>query len=402
MSRDLSEAAPTVRPMHYEVSKAISPVNGRTNLVVIDETFELHPEASAYLLVLVDGRKRSMNTARAYAGRVAGFLSWADRHGIDWRTITLTQMTQYKRWLEETPKKMSEPPRGVDRRLLELRKGTTIGGHLTAVCGFLRFCATQGWVEQRVADQLSEERILHHAPPNYDPGEDGQWRKVRARVLKVFEEEPEIVTLTDDQTCTVIDECAHARDRFLLYGLRATGLRISEQLGLRRSDMHLLPSSRHLGCRFDGAHIHVLRREDNDNGALAKDRRGRPVPVEQEYVDLYREYQYERDAVPQARDRDLVFVNLFHAPLGRGMTYRSTKNLFERLSKRVGFTVKPHMFRHTFATALLADGVPIDVVQELLGHVALSSTGVYLHPEAQAMRDAVQGVFQYRSTAGAA
>jgi hypothetical protein len=110
---------------------------------------------------------------------------------------------------------------------------------------------------------LSEERILRHTPSNYDIGEDGQWRTVRARVLKVFPEEPEIVTLTDGQTAAVLDVCTHARDRFLIYGLRTTGLRINEQLGLRRSDMHLLPSSRHLGCRFDGPRIHdddLLRR----------------------------------------------------------------------------------------------------------------------------------------------
>jgi integrase/recombinase XerD len=388
--------------VRYEVSRATSSIDGRTNLDIIDENFSLHPEASSYLLVLADGRKRSINTVRAYAGRVARFLEWADRHGVVWKTITLTEMTLYRRWLEETPEGAEEPPRGVDRRLLKLPKASTISGHLTATCGFLRFCAQQGIVEERVAAQLSEERILRHTPSNYDVGEDGQWRTVRTRVLKVFPEEPEIVTLTDEQTAAVLDVCTHARDRFLVYGLRTTGLRINEQLGLRRSDMHLLPSSRHLGCRFDGPHIHVVRREDNDNGALAKDRHGRPVPVEPEYVDFYRDYQYERDAVPEARDRDLVFVNLFHAPLGRGMTYRAAKDLFERLSALVGFAVRPHMLRHTFATALIANGAAVDVVRELLGHVALSSTGIYLHPAAQAMRDAIQGVFRYDRVGDAA
>jgi integrase/recombinase XerD len=264
----VSDLRLSVRSVRYDVSKAVSSVDGRINLVVIDEDFALQPEASTYLLVMADGRGRSMNTVRAYAGRLARFLSWADRHGVAWKTITLTEMTLYKRWLEETPEGADEPPRGVDRRLLKLPKASTISGHLTAVCGFLRFCAQQGIVEERVAAQLSEERILRHAPRNYDIGEEGQWRTVRARVLKVFPDEPEIATLTDAQTTAVLNACTRARDRFLIYGLRTTGVRISEQLGLRRSDMHLLPSSRHLGCRFEGAHIHVVRREDNDNGAL--------------------------------------------------------------------------------------------------------------------------------------
>jgi site-specific recombinase XerD len=60
------------------------------------------------------------------------------------------------------------------------------------------------------------------------------------------------------------------------------------------------------------------------------------------------------------------------------------------------------MLRHTFATALIANGAAVDVVRELLGHVALSSTGIYLHPAAQAMRDAVQGVFRYDRVGDAA
>jgi hypothetical protein len=146
--------------VRYKVSRATSPIDGRINLVVIDENFSLHPEASSYLLVLADGRKRSINTVRAYAGRVARFLGWADRHGVVWKTITLTEMTLYRRWLEETPEGAEEPPRGVDRRLLKLPKASTISGHLTATCGFLRFCAQQGIVEERVAAQLAEERIL--------------------------------------------------------------------------------------------------------------------------------------------------------------------------------------------------------------------------------------------------
>lgn len=97
----------------------------------------------------------------------------------------------------------------------------------------------------------------------------------------------------------------------------------------------------------------------------------------------------------------MVFANLFHAPLGRGFGYRAAKGVFERLSIRVGFEARPHMLRHSFATSLTRQNVAIDVVRELLGHASLQSTGVYLHPQAEAMREAVERASRYRLEVGA-
>ena len=61
------------------------------------------------------------------------------------------------------------------------------------------------------------------------------------------------------------------------------------------------------------------------------------------------------------------------------------------MSGRAGLerTIKPHMFRHATATELLARGVGLDVVKELLGHASIRSTEAYLHPGVDAMRAAV-------------
>lgn len=363
---------------------------GRRLWVVVDDDFEIQGESSAYLSWLLTGADRSSNTAKAYAGRIALFMTWADRQGVNWKSITLTQLTGYKRWLEETPLgSTSLTPIVGDRRDLKLRSGKTVNGHLTAVCEMLRFAARQGLVEQRVAAQLSEQRFMIRAPDGYNVGEEGQWRAYRARILIALEDEAELETLTDEQVEAVLTACRNVRDRFLVWGIRHTGLRIGEQLGLRRSDMHLLPSSRHLGCSVPGAHIHVVRRLDNDNHALAKSRHRRHVPVDADYVALYSDYRLSRDRVEAAREQDLVFANLYRAPLGRGLTYAAVDDLFERLSTACGFRVRAHMLRHTFATRLVEGGTAIDVVQKLLGHASLSSTGVYLHADEELKRAAV-------------
>ena len=63
-----------------------------------------------------------------------------------------------------------------------------------------------------------------------------------------------------------------ARDRLIVLLLARAGLRRGEAAGLRRSDVHLLADSRLLGCEVPRAHLHVVRREDNPNGAWAKSR----------------------------------------------------------------------------------------------------------------------------------
>ena len=173
--------------------------------------------------------------------------------------------------------------------------------------------------------------------------------------------------------------------------LHESGLRIGEALGLRRSDLHLLPDSRRVGCTVLGAHVHVRHRA-NPNGALAKSRFPRTVPASQAVLSTYADYQFERTEILGGDDCDMVFVNLYHEPLGVPMTYRAAKRFFERLATDCGFAVRPHMFRHTAATNWVRAGVDLDVVQRLLGHAALASTAVYLHARDEDKRRAVEAV----------
>jgi integrase/recombinase XerD len=79
---------------------------------------------------------------------------------------------------------------------------------------------------------------------------------------------------------------------------------------LRRSDLHLLPDSRRVGCTVLGAHVHVRHRA-NPNGALAKSRFARIVPMSQAVLAAYADYQFERAEILGGDDCDMVFVNLY-------------------------------------------------------------------------------------------
>ncbi len=347
--------------------------------MVVDAELVLHREATDFLACLV-GASRSRNTVRVYAGRVAVFLGWCQAEGVDWRTVSVAELARFKQWLEVTPT-------GGGRH----RSGSTVNAVLTAVCELLRFCARSGLIEASVAERLSQPKWLRLVPPGFDVGESGQFRMVRARALQARAETVFPEALTAEQSRAVLACCRRPRERFVVVLLRDSGLRIGEALGLRREDMHLLPDSRSLGCAVLGAHVHVRHRA-NPNGALAKSRFPRMVPASGDVVGTYGDYQAERAAVVGDDGNDMVLVNLYRQPLGAAMGYRAVKGFFDRLARSCGFAVRPHMLRHTAATNWVRAGVPLDVVQKLLGHSSLSSTTVYLHACDEDRRRAVNTV----------
>jgi integrase len=367
----------------FRAERAVSPVDGSELWVVLDNELVAHRQASQFLRFL-DGAGRSPNTIRVYAGRVALFLGWCSTQGVDWSSIDLTGLARFKHWVEVSPARGGRA-----------RSGQTVNAILTAVCELLRFCARAGLIEPAVAGRLSEPRWLRFTPPGFDTGEQGQFRRVRARALKAREHNPFPEALTPEQATAVLACCRRPRERFLVRLLHDCGLRIGEALGLRRSDMHLLPDSRSLGCAVLGAHVHVRHRV-NPNAAWAKSRFPRTVPASDAVLDSYADYQHERAALA-GESSEMVLVNCYHAPVGAPMSYRAAKGFFDRLARQCGFAVRPHTLRHTAATNWVRAGTDLDVVQALLGHASLASTTVYLHARDQDKRRAVQAVAAGRS-----
>ncbi|MGI8416202.1 MAG: tyrosine-type recombinase/integrase [Nakamurella sp.] len=336
-------------------------------------------------MLYLRGGSRSPNTIRAYTRAVATFLTWCERTGVSWRAASLGQLARFKTRLESTP-----TPSGRER------SGRSVDLVLTGMCEFLRFTAASGLADPSVAAQLSERRYLAHLPRAFDVGENGQFRTIRARVLRSRAVSPPPATLTGEQIAAVVAGCSTARDRFVVRALHETGMRIGEFLGLRLAHLHLLPDSAALGCRVAGAHLHVPARGECSNGARSKSG-SRIVPVAAGVVADYRDYRAERFDILGETDRcDFVLVNLAGPHAGRPMTDSNVRQLLGRLGRQCGFRVTPHMFRHTAATGWLAAGVSADVVQSLLGHASASTLAIYSHPSDAATRAAVEHVHESR------
>ena len=384
--------------MEYWAQKTVSPVDGREGWTVVDDSYVEHPRAAEYLRVLVDAEGRSVGTARTYAGRLALYLTWATGHGVDASSPCVEDLASFARWLERTPSRKHR--RGRNRRrapdpkvvsLATARAPGTVDGILTAVLEFVRFLASRGLTELSVPGSLSARRELRFLPPGFDRGERKGRPVIDRRLVRRRKVDRPPMTLTGQQVTTLVEACCNPRDSFIVEALYATGLRVSELCGLRLADLHFVPSAAHLGCRASGAHLHVVRREDNENKALAKSIFPRVVPVAAQLVWAFNAYRAERDEVEAAAESDYVLVNLYRPPLGRALSPASVEALFVRISEVVGFRARPHMLRHSFASEVALATKDPALVKELLGHASVSSTDVYMHARWADMRAAVDG-----------
>ena len=246
--------------------------------------------------------------------------------------------------------------------------------------------------------EVADDRDL----PEAARGEEGRmaWR-MRAR-HRLHEPEPPVDRASDGEIVALLRACRSARDRLIVLLMARAGLRRGELCGLRRSDVHLLADSRPLGCEVARAHLHVVRREDNPNGAWAKSRRQRVVPLDFLVVQAFDTYVFERMRVAAAAAGDFVLVNLFREPIGAPMRPDAIGELLAAASRRAGLDRggPPHQLRHAFASNAADAGCGIDVVADLLGHASVSSSQVYLHPDPGRLRAAVDAVPSPREQAG--
>ena len=345
---------------------------------VVDERYAVVEVADAFLRDLRVGRARAESTTRLYAGEVALFLRWCDEHG---RSLEegLRQLGRFLLWLRTAPIERAGRGHGAPR-------GPARINHVLSVIRELaRHAADRGTISGEVLG------ALYQLPLPEQPGERGPWgaparpvHRVRARRRG----HPRLASVEEWEA--LLGAARSWRDRFLLGLLWYSGMRVGEALGLRRSDLHLAPSSLALGCDLEGPHLHVEPRS-NPNGAAAKGG-PRSVPAHRYVVALYDRYLEEREACHEADGCDFVFVNLFARPLGAPMRLDTVNALFHALSRRAGLerAVTPHMLRHAAGTALAEQGTAAEVIAELLGHADLRSTQIYLHASEGRKREAVE------------
>lgn len=188
---------------------------------------------------------------------------------------------------------------------------------------------------------------------------------------KIGRKLPEILTIEEiDQLIGAIDlgKLEGHRNRAMIETLYSCGLRVSELVNLRFSDLY-----------FEEGFIRVI----------GKGNKERLVPVSpsvEKEIGIYNDH-IRRHQTIQPGNENVVFLNRRGAMLTRVMIFTIIKNLSQAIGLKK--TVSPHTFRHSFATHLIEGGANLRAVQDMLGHESITTTEIYTHLDQRFLRDAI-------------
>lgn len=148
------------------------------------------------------------------------------------------------------------------------------------------------------------------------------------------------------------------RNRAMLETLYGCGLRVSELIGLKISDLF-----------FEEDFIKVTGKGDKQ----------RFIPISEvnkKYIDIYRN-EIRVHLNIQEGFQDILFLNRRGKQLTRAMIFTIVKNLAVAIGLQKN--ISPHTFRHSFATHLLENGADLRAIQQMLGHESITTTEIYMH-----------------------
>jgi integrase/recombinase XerD len=197
---------------------------------------------------------------------------------------------------------------------------------------------------------------------------------------KIGRKLPEILTIEEiDALIAAIDLSKNEghRNRAILETLYSCGMRVSELINLKFSDLY-----------FDEGFIRVI----------GKGNKERLVPVSpqvQKEIELYQNHIRKHQEITKGHE-NFVFLNRRGSQLTRVMIFTIIKDLAQAIGLKK--TISPHTFRHSFATHLIEGGANLRAIQDMLGHESITTTEIYTHLDQRFLREAILNYHPRNST----
>lgn len=277
-----------------------------------------------YERYLAEEKKVASNTLSSYLRDIRQFLHWLERAGKLPEQVKQPDVASYTQFLSS-----------------EGKSAATVTRSLASLKSFYSFLIRQGVVEVNPARGLSPARVERKLP-----------QILTSKEVELFLEQPDA---SDVKGC---------RDRAMLELLYATGIRVSELIGLNMDHVNL-----------SAAFIRCSGRD-----------RERIIPLYPAAVRALSDYlEHVRPQMIEHPDEQALFVNMN----GERMSRQGFWKLIKYYQEKAGIQkeITPHTLRHSFAAHLLENGADLRSIQEMLGHADISSTQIYTQIVSQKLKD---------------
>lgn len=267
-----------------------------------------------YLLYLQVEKGLAKNSLESYERDLAKLKNWAERNNFELLKLTRKDLRE---WLIDlSGENLSESSK---RRMV------------SALRGFFKFLMFDGHIKKNPAEDL-------------DAPQKGFYL-------------PKFLNQTEVENLLLIPDVSQEiglRDRAILELMYACGLRVSEAVDLKISDINI--DAGILTCRGKGS-------------------KTRKVPIGKSAVEWLKSY-----LILRRKKENIEIQNLFVSSLGKPINRQIIFKFIKEYSEKAGLSdVSPHTLRHSFATHLIQNSADVRSVQQMLGHADISTTQIYTH-----------------------
>lgn len=274
-------------------------------------------------------RGLSNNTITSYQRDLTSYEKQLTRMGYnEWNNISRNDIMRFLYELKDSGKSTA-----------------TISRHISSIRSYHQFL-----IRERIADT---DPSLHIETPK------------KERKLPDTLSQEEVDKLLSIDTATPLS----LRNKAMLELLYATGLRVSEMIGLKLDDLHLTMGF--VQCMGKGSKERIVPLGDTARNVLG------------EYMQTAR-----KELLKKNNQENALFLNQHGRPLSRQGFWKILKGL--TVEAGIHKTITPHTLRHSFATHLLENGADLRIVQEMLGHADISTTQIYTHVTKARLKDIYQ------------